>query len=100
MTVEATFGTEINGYNSATGLKYAIAAYAKKGEVESEKSYEYATRTVLKLRVVDYAGSCPANSDSDVTENGRTLKFGETQLQAETVLTHSRFPGELVRILN
>ena len=50
---EVTLGGAVSNYDSASGLKIAIAATSTKGS-SSETAYEYATRTVLKF---DFATS-------------------------------------------
>lgn len=54
-------GNVVNSYSAATGLKIAIAAVATKNGVQSEPSYEYAARTVVKFNLQHYR-------DSDSTE--------------------------------
>ncbi len=83
ITVTDTLGTEVSGYGTATGMKYAIAAYAKKDSYESDKSYEYATRTVLKLNISAYgngSSQCAYGSASAVTENGTTLTYDKLRI--------------------
>lgn len=60
---------------AAQGLKIAIAAQAEKETYKSEISYEYATRTVVKLQVTgQYRGGEDAyNKESGITENGSKL---------------------------
>ncbi|MBO6219382.1 MAG: hypothetical protein J6I53_00090 [Treponema sp.] len=83
VTLTGTLGTAVSSYDTATGMKYAIAAYAKKDSYESDKSYEYATRTVLKLNISAYgqgSSQCAYSDASDVTENGTTLTYGKLRI--------------------
>ena len=63
------------------GLKAALAAYAKKDSTKSELSYEYATRTVLKLRI-DSGDATDTNPDekTSITESGSTLTFKDLKV--------------------
>ena len=73
-----TLGDSISDYDSATGKKFAIAAYAKKGDLSSATSYEYATRTVLKLTIT--GNSDTTNATSKVKENGSYLSFKDLKV--------------------
>ena len=75
-------GTAISGYDSATGMKYAIAAYAMASTGTSEMSYEYATRSVLKLEIRAYGNwnYCEYNEYSAVSENNTTLTYGKLKI--------------------
>ena len=85
-----TLGDPVSDYSGAVGLKAAISAYAKKSGVSSATSYEYATRTVLKLRIDGgYLGNNRGYSDNDdgkydtqtgITEGTTTLKFGNLRV--------------------
>ena len=79
ITVSDTLGTAITGYNNASGMKYAIAAYTD----ADEKVYEYAARTVLKLNISEYGNGntqCAYGGSSGLTENSTTLTYGQLQI--------------------
>lgn len=58
-----TLGTSGLTFDTAKGMKFAIAAQASKGTTESEVAYEYAARTVLKF----YIGNRYRNADNQGT---------------------------------
>lgn len=81
-TITSSLGTPISGYDSATGMKYAIATYATKNNDESDKAYEYATRTVLKLNISSYGGTsaqCLYREDSGISESS-PLTYGQLKI--------------------
>ena len=79
-----TLGTAISNYNSATGMKFAIAARAYKNNSPSDISYEYATRSVLRLTIsgkYDTQNGANGNTQTHITENNdgaRTVQSGQT----------------------
>lgn len=58
-----TLGTSVLTFDTAKGMKFAIAAQASKGTTESEVAYEYAARTVLKFDI----GNRYRNADNQGT---------------------------------
>lgn len=81
-----TLGSTISGneFDNATGLKIAIAAQAQKNS-DTDISYEYATRTVLKFEVDSSAyNSLEPNgndfSPGDINENGEALKISDLKV--------------------
>ncbi|MBQ9206474.1 MAG: hypothetical protein IJ158_07130 [Treponema sp.] len=78
-----TINDIISSYDEATGLKVAIGAYAYVGTDtqanRSAYSYEYATRSVLKLNL-QYTASAQGNKSSGITENGTTLTLGQLKV--------------------
>lgn len=82
VTITSSLGTDISGYDSATGMKYAIATYATKNNYESDKAYEYATRTVLKLNISSYGNGneqCSYEGSSGIIE-GSELTYGQLRV--------------------
>ena len=74
-------GNFIGDYNSAKGMKFAIAARAEKvGGANSEPSYEYVTRTVLRLTITGTSGGTGGSNDSDGSTNSNIYEGG-TRLQ-------------------
>lgn len=77
-----TLGSNVSSYSGAAGLKIAIASYAQSGTTKSSTSYEYATRTVLKLKISGgYSGDSDGqyNTSTAITESS-TLKFGQLKV--------------------
>lgn len=62
-TVTITLGSSGLTFDTAKGMKFAIAAQASKGTTESEVAYEYAARTVLKFDI----GNRYRNADNQGT---------------------------------
>lgn len=60
-----TLGTSVLTFDTAKGMKFAIAAQASKGTTQSEEAYEYAARTVLKFDI--------GNKYRNVDNQGTTL---------------------------
>lgn len=96
-----TLGSSVSGYSSATGLKAAITARAYKNSVYSSYAYEYATRTVLKLKIdgsysstSDGVNNGTASAVSDITENGSNLKL--KQLKVWVVGGDSTYGGNSI----
>ena len=58
-----TLGTSKLTFDTAKGMKFAIAAQASKGTTKSEVAYEYAARTVLKFDI----GNRYRNADNQGT---------------------------------
>ena len=58
---------DVSTYDNASGLKIAIAAQASVGTANSELSYEYATRTVVKFKISNYRD---ANGSTEVEGTG------------------------------
>lgn len=74
-------GDPIGDYNSAKGMKFAIAARAEKvGGANSELSYEYVTRTVLRLTITGTTGGTGGSNDSNGSTNSNIYEGG-TRLQ-------------------
>ena len=72
-------GNTISEYNNAEGMKFAIAARAEKGGANSEPSYEYVTRTVLKLMITGESDS-RGETGSKIYENGKYLQFQDLKV--------------------
>ena len=66
---------KVDSYNNASGLKIAIVAEATKDGKSTDPVYEYATRTVLKLKIDgNYSGDgAGTKTDSDMP-SGTTFK--------------------------
>ena len=80
-------GDPITDYNSAKGMKFAIAARAEKvGGANSEPSYEYVTRTVLRLTITGTTGGTGGSNDnngstnSNIYEDGKRLQFKDLKV--------------------
>ena len=65
-----SLGTAITNYDSATGLKIAIASKSVKGSDVSGISYEYATRSVVKYTISKYRDVEGKSNDTATKENG------------------------------
>ena len=74
-----SLGNTISEYNNAEGMKFAIAARAEKGDANSEPSYEYVTRTVLRLMITGESDSRGATG-SKIYENGKYLQFQDLKV--------------------
>ena len=76
-----TLGSEVSSYTGATGLKVAIAAKAAKRGFTSVTSYEYATRTVLRLSITGKYGTYNGDygETSSINENGNLI-FGKLKV--------------------
>ena len=64
-TETITLGTSELTFDTAKGMKFAIAAQSSKGTTQSEVAYEYAARTVLKFDI--------GNKYRDADNQGTTL---------------------------
>lgn len=80
-TSSFTLGSAISSYDGATGLKIAITATSTKGTATAT-SYEYATRTVLKLNITGNYNTWNGDysTTSAITENGSALTFGKLKV--------------------
>lgn len=65
-----SLGTAITNYDSATGLKIAIASKSVKGSDVSGISYEYATRSVVKYTISKYRDVEGKYNQAATKENG------------------------------
>lgn len=81
-----TLGTSGLTFDSAKGMKFAIAAQASKGTTQSDVAYEYAARTVLKF----YIGNKYKNADDqnigEIDDNGNfltSIKYNENKVHVE-----------------
>ena len=63
---------DVSTYANASGLKIAIAAQASVGAANSELSYEYATRTVVKFMISNYRDN---NGGTVVEGTGRNTVY-------------------------
>lgn len=80
---EITLGDSISAFSSALGQKFAIAATATSGGSTSEKAYEYATRTVLRLSISGdngYNDNNGTGNQTNITENGSNLYFKDLRI--------------------
>lgn len=74
-----TLGTSGLTFDTAKGMKFAIAAQASKGTTESDVAYEYAARTVLKFYIGNRYKNADANdggNDQDDHGNFYSTKIG------------------------
>lgn len=73
-----TLGTSGLTFDTAKGMKFAIAAQASKGTTESDVAYEYAARTVLKFDIGNKYKNVDAqgNDDQDNHGNFKSTKIG------------------------
>ncbi len=81
----------VSNYASASGLKIALVAYATSsdGTTTSEYSYEYATRTVLKLNI-DGNYNTGDGYGSQSTSEGTAIYENTTAYSGETALKFSQ----------
>ena len=73
-----TLGTSRLTFDTAKGMKFAIAAQASKGTTESEVAYEYAARTVLKFDIGNKYRNADdqGGNDQDNYGNFKSTKIG------------------------
>jgi len=80
--VGTTIGTNnATSFDNIKGQKIAIWAQAVKG-TNTEDSYEYAAKTVLKFEISSnaYDDGQGSNKDTTISENGKVLKTQELQI--------------------
>ena len=77
-TETITLGTPRLTFDTAKGMKFAIAAQASKGTTESEVAYEYAARTVLKFDIGNKYRNADdqGGNDQDNYGNFKSTKIG------------------------
>ena len=65
-----TLGTSGLTFDTAKGMKFAIAAQASKGTTQSEVAYEYAARTVLKFDIGNKYRDADGEGGNDQDNHG------------------------------
>ena len=81
-----TLGTSGLTFATAKGMKFAIAAQASKGATESEVSYEYAARTVLKFDIGNKYKNADEQNIGEIDDNGNfltSIKYNENKVHVE-----------------
>lgn len=68
-----TLGDSGLTFDTAKGMKFAIAAQASKGTTESEVAYEYAVRTVLKFYIGNKYRNADDQNKGEIDDNGNFL---------------------------
>ena len=74
-----TLGNSGLTFDTAKGMKFAIAAQASKGTTESEVAYEYAARTVLKFDIGNKYRDADGQGGNDQDNHGN---FYSTKIDA------------------
>ena len=81
-----TLGTSVLTFDTAKGMKFAIAAQASKGTTESEVAYEYAARTVLKFDIGNKYKNADDQNVGEIDDNGNfktSIKYNGNQVHVE-----------------
>lgn len=81
-----TLGSSGLTFDTAKGMKFAIAAQASKGTTKSEVAYEYAARTVLKFYIGNKYKNADDQDKGEIDDNGNfktSIKYNGNQVHVE-----------------
>lgn len=81
-----TLGSSGLTFDTAKGMKFAIAAQASKGTTKSEVAYEYAARTVLKFDIGNRYRNADDQNIDEIDDNGNfktSIKYNGNQVHVE-----------------
>ena len=81
-----TLGNSGLTFDTAKGMKFAIAAQASKGTIQSDVAYEYAARTVLKFDIGNKYRNADDQNIGEIDDNGNfktSIKYNGNQVHVE-----------------